>query len=480
MPREDDVDQKRDAPLPLEPPGREQGLPNPQAAPRLVSSPKAVREGNGLISFYLHLHPRLVRRRSSQIHATLGLGLAALVALGIATLSGLLLMVYYVPSIERAHASVQDIISVVPLGAFTRNLHRWSAHASVLLLLAHLLRTLLWGAYRGAHRRVWLLGACLLVVTLATSYSGYLLPWDQDAYWTVTVGTSLMGYVPLLGDWLKQIFVGEPTIGQAALTRFFLLHVLALPAVGLMLLTLHLFRLRRVGGLARPREAQGPGEELVAARSSLIGRELFITLLLCLILVLLSLGFDAKLGPLPDLLRPENPPKAPWFLVGIQEMVSYSVLFGGVIFPILLLGALCLGPWIDGRPDNDGAFLRGRMTRIVIPAAMIITAGATLAAIIWWGDPQMGQASWLNPASIAGMTIATVTLVGGLVGRSRSLAVMSLLSAMFAAMLVFTLIGWFGRGPDWTLIYHPGPGQTLIAPEAANTPEAAKKGAPRP
>lgn len=422
----------------------------------------------GLTAFYLHLHPRLVRRRSAGAGATLGLGLATLFSLLVATLSGILLMFYYVPSVERAHASIQDMMAIVPFGKLLRNLHRWSAHATVLCCLLHMLRTLLWGAYRGTHRRVWLVGVGLLVVTLATSFSGYLLPWDQDAYWTVTVGTSLLGYVPLLGDWLKQALLGGAEVGQPALTRFFVLHVVALPAAGLLLLLLHLFRLRRAGGLARPRSASGPDEELVPASPLVTGRQLALFLLCCVLLLLVSIFLDARLGTAPDLLRPDNPPKAPWFLVGLQEMVSYSALWGGFVYPTLVLGLLALGPWLDGGRECDGAPLPGRTNRLAIGGTVLLAGGAAVISVIWWGDPQHGSASWVNPATIASTMIAGVALMVWVLRRDRSLAYRTLIAGLLVVLTLFTLVGWFYRGPDWTLTYHPGPGHAH--PEANDTP----------
>jgi len=420
------------------------------------------------------LHPRLVRRRSGSPLATLGLGVAAIASLALATLSGLLLMIYYVPSVERAHASVQDLIALVPLGRFLRNLHRWSGHAAVLLGLLHLVRTLLWGAYRGPHRRVWLVGVGLLLVTLATSYSGYLLPWDQDAFWTVTVGTSLAGYLPLAGEWLQEVLLGGAAVGQPALTRFFVLHVALLPAVGLVLLAIHLFRLRRAGGLARPRAAAGEGEELVPASPGLISRELAVVLLTTAVLCALALLADVRLGPMPDTLRPDNPPKAPWFLVGVQEMVSYSALVGGVLVPGLFLLVLTLGPWLDGGAECDGAPLRARGARLALPASALLAGGAALLAVRWWGDPQSGSSAWLNPASIAVLVALAATTVALVRWRSRALAVQSLLCGLLAALLIFTAVGWFWRGPDWRLGYHPGPGRTpdhvVVAPRSGEAP----------
>jgi quinol-cytochrome oxidoreductase complex cytochrome b subunit len=428
-----------------EPPRPEPPRPRPQTEPA------------GLTAFWHHLHPRQVRGRTTTLGATLGLGLATGVSLAIATLSGILLMLHYVPSVERAHASVQDLMATVPLGAFLRNLHRWSAHASVLFCLLHMLRTLLWGSYRGAHARVWLVGVGLLLVTLATSFSGYLLPWDQDSFWTVTVGTSLASYVPAVGEGLRGLLLGGDDVGQPTLIRFHMLHVIGLPALGALLLALHLFRLRRAGGLARPSVAEGPSEKLTPA-GRLISRELAVVLVVTVALVLLALGVDARLGPAPDLVRPDNPPKAPWFLVGVQEMVSYSATAGGFVFPTLLLALLAAGPWLDGRRDCDGAPLADRGARLTAAVATLAAGGAAVATVLWWGDPRLGQASWLNPAALAGLAALVVAGLAWRLGRSRSLAYRALVVGLVAALVVFTVVGWFWRGADWALTWHPGPG----------------------
>lgn len=400
----------------------------------------------------------MIRRRTASLGATLGLGFATLISLGVATLSGILLMFFYVPSVEQAHNSVQDLISVVPLGAFMRNLHRWSAHASVLFCLLHMLRTLLWGSFRGAHGRVWLLGVGLLLLTLATSFSGYLLPWDQDAYWTVTVGTSLVGYVPLVGDALKQILLGGPDVGQPALTRFYVLHVVALPAVGLVFLLLHLFRLRRAGGLARSGESRSAVEELVPASPVLTRRQLLLTVALLAVFILLAAFVDARLGPAPDLMRPDNPPKAPWFLVGLQEMVSYAALLGGFVFPAVLLLLVALGPWLDGRKDCDGRFLPGRLHRVVMIGTVSMVAAVGILSLRWWGDPQHGKASWINPATLASLAVVLIALTSGLARRDRSLTLQALLGGLVTLLVMLSCVGWFWRGPDWKLTFHPGPG----------------------
>jgi quinol-cytochrome oxidoreductase complex cytochrome b subunit len=261
----------------------------------------------------------------------------------------------------------------------------------VALCLLHLLRIFLWGSYRESHRRVWLVGIGLLLLTLATSFTGYLLPWDQEAYWTVTVGTSVVGTIPLIGEGLKQLLLGGEVAGAPTLVRFYALHVMVLPGCGLLLLVIHLFRLRRAGGLRRP--AADAEAETVAAYPALIERQLVLALLVTLVLLALSLWVQARLGPAPDLMRPDNPPKAPWFLVGVQELASLSALWGGVVAPAVLFGLLALVPWLDG-----GRRARRRLVRMLV--------GCLLAAIV-----------------------------------------------------ACSIIGWFFRGPDWQLQFHPGPGR---------------------
>ena len=429
---------------------------------RSAVEPAASARGAGLTAFWHHLHPPRVRRRSITFGATLGLGLATVSALALAVVSGILLMFYYVPAVDRAHASVQDLMAVVPAGRLMRNLHRWSAHATVLLSTLHMLRTLLWGAYRGSHARVWLVGVGLLLAVVATSFSGYLLPWDQESYWTVTVGTSLAGYVPGLGQGLSQFLMGGSEVAQPTLTRFHMLHVMLLPVLTALLLLLHLFRLRRAGGLTAPTRSADSREELIPVAPHLTARELALALGITLGLLLLAMFVQAWLGPAPDLLRPDNPPKAPWFLIGFQEMVGYSASVGGFFFPALLLLALALGPWLDGGARGDGRFLPGRGPRVAALAMALAACGASVVAVLWWGDSRQGTASWVNPTTISVLVVVGTTLFIWGLSRSRQVAYQLLVLGLLLTLAVFTVVGWYFRGPDWSLVYHPGPGSSRI------------------
>jgi len=162
-------------------------------------------------------------------------------------------MVYYVPSAEGAYGSIQDLHAVVPFGGLVRNIHRWAGHAMVLLVALHMLRTLLTGSYKAGRRGVWTTGVWLLAMTLAFAFTGYLLPWDQLSYWAVSIGGHLARNVPLAGGWLSRALLGGDEVTEVTLVRFYALHVGILPAATAALVALHLYRLRRAGGLARRR-----------------------------------------------------------------------------------------------------------------------------------------------------------------------------------------------------------------------------------
>jgi quinol-cytochrome oxidoreductase complex cytochrome b subunit len=199
---------------------------------------------------FFHLHPVKVSRKSLKASYSMGLGvLTAVVFLELA-LTGLLLMFYYVPSIERAFVDITRLQTEIPLGQLLRNLHRWGAHLMVITTVLHMVRVFYTGAYKPPREFNWVVGVVLLILTLGASFTGYLLPWDQLSYWAITVGTSVASYEPLMGATIKQMLLGGPEVGQEALTRFYALHVMLIPMILAVLISLHVWRVRKDGGLA--------------------------------------------------------------------------------------------------------------------------------------------------------------------------------------------------------------------------------------
>lgn len=196
-------------------------------------------------NFFLHIYPVKVRKAELSFKFSWYLGVISTVLLGSLVASGIYLMFFYVPSPAQAYTNIQTIQTEVAFGQYIRNVHRWSAHLMVLAVAAHMGRVFYRGAYKAPREFNWVIGVVLLVLTLLMSFTGYLLPWDQLAYWAVTVGSEMAGYTPVFGDQVKEILLGGPVVGASTLLRFYVLHVAVLPSLIVMLLMVHLWRWRK-------------------------------------------------------------------------------------------------------------------------------------------------------------------------------------------------------------------------------------------
>jgi quinol-cytochrome oxidoreductase complex cytochrome b subunit len=199
---------------------------------------------------FFHLHSVKVSRKSLKWSYSFGLGIMSVITFAVLVFTGVLLMFYYVPSVERAYPAMKEIQLSVPLGQFTRNMHRWTAHAMVLVVILHMVRVFYTGAYKLPREFNWIVGVGLLLLTLGASFTGYLLPWDQLSFWAFTVGTNIAGYAPVVGTTMREMLLGGADVGQNALIRFYTLHVAILPLVIALVISIHLWRVRKDGGLA--------------------------------------------------------------------------------------------------------------------------------------------------------------------------------------------------------------------------------------
>jgi cytochrome b6 len=198
---------------------------------------------------FLHLASVKIRKRSLAFHVTWFLGTLSLGAFLILVLTGIPLMLYYHPSVPQAYADMNDLRFVVSAGIFLRNLHRWSAHAMVLLVFAHMFKVFYRGAYRPPREFNWVIGVVLLLLTLFLSYTGYLLPWDQLAFWAITVGSNIISAMPLLGAKIRFLVLGGNSVNANALLRFYVLHCVILPLVAAIFVAIHFWRIRKDGGI---------------------------------------------------------------------------------------------------------------------------------------------------------------------------------------------------------------------------------------
>lgn len=200
-------------------------------------------------SLTMHIHPVKVRERAITFSYTFYLGMITFFLFVVLVVTGVLLMLYYQPAIPNAYYNMKDLQYVVSNGMFLRNMHRWAAHLMVITVFLHMLRVFYKGAYRPPREFNWIVGVFLFLLTLLLSYTGYLLPYDQLAYWAVTVGANIVKYVPVVGKSIRFLLLGGNNIGEYTLVRFYVLHCVILPLVMTALISLHFWRIRKDGGL---------------------------------------------------------------------------------------------------------------------------------------------------------------------------------------------------------------------------------------
>jgi quinol-cytochrome oxidoreductase complex cytochrome b subunit len=468
-------------------------------------------------SVFLHLHPVRTHRWSLRWSTTMGLGTAATAAFLITLVTGVLLMFYYKPYPGVAYESIKDIHFVVPTGRFIRNIHRWSANVMVVVVLFHMVRAFYTAAYRSPREFNWLVGMGLLVATLGLSFTGYLLPWDQLAYWAITIGaniaqsprevTDAVGITSFFdpGGLQRELLLGSDTVGAEALIRFYLLHVMILPLAITGLLAVHFWRIRKDGGLVRPEDAdrrlgpppagiqpvfteapnktyhlaavvrgqtaaassqRGP-ENTLPSMPHLFYAELGVLMLTVLICLGLSLVVNAPLKELANPGVPENPAKAPWYFLGLQELVSYSAFMGGVGIPAIVVIGLGLIPFLDREKSGTGLWFGGALKHgwlLVAQSAivgLVSTLGIeTLAIRFGWlreWFPHVPQLviTAVNPGSILVLIFAVYSL--WLVKRHNSTraGALGLFTCFLCGFVVLTIIGTHFRGPNWGFYWSP-------------------------
>lgn len=432
-----------------------------------------MRVGKITRNFFLHIHAPRVHPHSMKPQFTFGLGIVLGFLFLVMVLTGVILMVYYTPSVESAYQSVKDIIYVVPGGRIIRNMHRWASQGMVIVVFLHLFRVFYTGSYLGNRSLNWVIGVVLMMAVLLSNFSGYLLPWDQLAYWAVTIGsniaasarelTDLLGVTAVFdpGGFLKKLLIGGETVGQPALSRFFALHVIFLPLTILILMGVHFWRIRKDGGLSRPLKTtgeQGPSSKWYAW-PVLMWTELAILFGVIIVVLLVALFADAPLLERANPAYPENPAKAPWYFLGIQELVSYSAFAGGLLVPVLYLVFLFSIPYKDREDSFVGQWFSGKKgLRLVL-----LTAGSTLVLLVaemlitvkvgGLRDWIPGVTQWwvmlVNPATVTAILfILGAAWIRRKTGSTR-MAAMVLFTASAVALIVFTLIGIYFRGPNW-------------------------------
>lgn len=333
--------------------------------------------------FWAHIHAPKVYSRSLCFTATFGLGVGLLSCMLLLFFTGALLLFTYIPSMQGAYSSLQEITWSYPYGHFIRTVHNISGTVFVILLVLHFFRVLWAGAYGGKRYKNYVIGISLMGLGLCTFVTGYILPMDQVAYWALTVGLTLLEYFPA-GNFLKHLVLGGATIDTPTVVRLYFMHVAVFPLLLVLLSFLHLWRVRKDKGLYVQSKKHSV-QKLTADPHAYI-REATLFIVTVIAILLIAHFFPASLEPQAAPLYPPNPVKAIWLLVGTQELLSYSVFWGGVI-PIVLCSIFFIF-YPRVACDQYGHPIQPRRY-FLFSAAISVTAiyiGCTIVAI-WFRGP---------------------------------------------------------------------------------------------
>ena len=395
-----------------------------------------------------------------------GLGGMAVMLVGLLFLTGVLLLLTYQPSTDQAYASLLILTREVPFGAWVRNIHHWSANLLVMVAVLHLLRVILTGAFGPGRRLNWIIGLFLLFLLLSSNFTGYLLPWDQLAYWAVTICTSMLGYIPICGLWLQEMFRGGAEIGPATLANFFVLHMAFIPGALIVLLFWHFWLVRRAGGLVRVENDEHTAVDRVPTTPNLIIREAAVGLTLVAFVLVLAIFWNTPLLEQANPGMSPNPAKAPWYFMGFQELLLHlHPVFAVFVWPLLGAAAfLCVPFWRDTALPTGVWFGSDRGKSLAVwTTAISVVATLTLILV---DNLLLGSSTVVTNTFVTRGLLPTglfVVFLSGLywllvkkLKYTRAEAVMASIILVLVALTVCTIIGVWFRGPEMHLVWPVG------------------------
>ncbi|MEN8210311.1 MAG: cytochrome b N-terminal domain-containing protein [Thermodesulfobacteriota bacterium] len=312
--------------------------------------------------------------------STWALGGMSLVLVMLLAGSGTLMLFSYQPFPEFAYASVEHLENKFIFGQMTRGIHYFSANLLVMIVFAHMLRVFFTGGYQGKRRLNWIIGLCIFSVVLLSCFTGYLLPWDQTAFWAVTICINMFDYVPA-GSFLKSFFTNGHGISEKTLQLFFTLHTTLIPSLLIVFLATHFWKIRKAKGVVTSglnAIKEGEKQDLVAVNPNLLLREAVAALVLIAFVMMLALVFNAPLDEMANAGLSPNPAKAPWYFSGFQELLlHFHPFFAVFLIPAVIASILISMPFWRWNIENKGIWFISDRAKNAAKTAVFISVMLT-------------------------------------------------------------------------------------------------------
>lgn len=409
----------------------------------------------------LHLHPLMINEKSLVFNRTFGLGGMAALLIVIQFITGIMLRLYYEPFPQKAYDSIIFLQNNVIFGQLIRNIHHWCGVFLVIITFLHLLRVFFTGGYQSSRKVNWIIGLILFVLIIGSNFTGYLLPWDQLAYWAVTVGTSLLAYIPIIGNTLRELMIAGDEINAQTLLIFYNFHTAVFPILILLLMAYHFWRVRKAGGIMLPDNSDE--NKFIPTYPHLVYKEFVVALALLAVILIFSVFFSA---PLLTKANPDfslNPTKAPWYFAGIQELLMHFHPFVAAFFiPAVIIIALVALPFLKFKQGPNGIWFYSEKAKGAAKFSAISALILTPLLVII--NEYLPKLETLLPSINSFVTNGIVPLIILLsiiwvyhkfVSKRFTLTRIEKAQTMFVfittAFIILTLIGIFFRGVNMQL-----------------------------
>lgn len=426
-------------------------------------TPKNIPGKSTFKAFILHLHPPAVPVNTLRFRLSFGLGGMSATLCAVLVVTGILQLLSYSAQTTEAYVSIQQMYAPENPAGFFRNIHYWSGNLLIIIAFLHQMRVFLTGATNGIRAYNWLVGSGLMLLVLFANFTGYLMPWDQRAYWAVTIFTSMFAYIPFVGEWLAGILRGGLEVGPQTLANFFAIHIGIIPSLMIFLMIWHFWLIRKAGGLVQGSDNEDR-KKRVPTIPHLIQREIAVALILLALIGIIAALFDAPLGAEANPGQSPNPTKAAWYFMGLQELLLHLHPFYAIcIVPTAITAGFMMLPFIKDASVPGGVWFGGR--KGFKTALVSLCAGFIVTMIAVIGDEIITD-STISQATLIGRGIVPTVIYGLLLAGTyyflkkrtngeRPDAVMGVVMFVCGSILSLTATGIWLRGPEMVLMF-PG------------------------
>ncbi len=422
----------------------------------------STRKPTAIERFLLHIHPNKIDERAIKFTNTFGLGGINALLFVLLVISGLLLRFTYVPTPEGAYNSIIYLQNNILFGKLLRNIHYISATLMVVTSFLHLIRVFYKQALFFERSKNWIYGLFLMILVLFANFTGYLLPWDQLAYWAVTIMTSMLEYIPLVGKPLANLFRGGDVVDGTTLINFYTLHTGLIPLLFVFFMSMHFWLVRKAKGVIVPQKDE---PKMVKVYPNLVSKEILVALIVLASIFLFSIFLDAPLLNKASTTISPNPSKAPWYFMGVQELLMHiHPVFAVFVIPVAMIVLFFYFPYFKYNEVNVGVWFNSKngqklsmysaMFAVLLTSILIIISEYLIDFNAWMPSFPAFISTGLFPFLLFAIPTFTFLYYWFKIKNSPIIElVISIVTIIITSYIIMMIVGIWFRGEGMNLIF---------------------------